>query len=553
MNSRDVPPVRRPAGPAWGGQHIATRLVIAGAALFLLAALLPAGAEVRHLNVTQPGGMPGQPVMTDIQTVSNGVKISWDGPPGQYQVYQKSNSLDAKWLAWGKATNLIRTATITKLYSNAFFRVSSPAPQYAGSRSCVACHLNVCRYVTNTPHASAYSNVEFKSAGGQTNTSCLPCHTVGFGFDSGFKFSFPNGRLSYSTNLAGVQCENCHGPAGAHVANENDPVYRPRVDVAAQVCGGCHNTTHFPTFNEWSGSGHATVVEDMSPASRVDSCGRCHSGTARLALMQGKSALTVTNDANVGITCVVCHDPHQTNSNPYQLRNPMSSTNDFFLTTSEVFTNKYNANKNINLCAQCHNHRGAAWTVTSRPPHHSLQYNMMLGSVGELPGGTSVFAPGTHALSITNQCVGCHLEKSTDLDISHPGTTGHSFAVTSYDSCVRCHPLPELLTVFTTFAVTNRIAQLKGYLDLWATLEAPTALWSKYGVRSWEYTTIGGLSSGGSGPTTAEQALIPDKIKKARYNIYLVFHDGSYGVHNANHTIDLLDAAEQWIVQELNP
>ena len=97
------------------------------------------------------------------------------------------------------------------------------------------------------------------------------------------------------------------------------------------------------------------------------------------------------------------------------------------------------------------------------------------------------------------------------------------------------------------------IAQLKGYLDLWATLEAPTTLWTKYGVRSWEYTNIGGLSSGGTGPTTADQALIPDNIKKARYNLYLVFHDGSYGVHNANHTIDLLDAAETWIVQELNP
>lgn len=542
---------RRGDKPVLGRVKVIVRGAIA--ALSLLTAWFSLNAqEVHHLSVTQPGGMPGRPVMTGIQSVSNGVKISWDGPPGSYQVYQKTNSISAKWVAWGKATNLVRAATITKLYSNAFFRVSCAAPQYAGSKSCIACHLNVCRFVTNTPHASAYINAEFKAAGGQTNASCLPCHTVGFGLNSGFTFTNRSGRFSYSTNLAGVQCESCHGPAGNHIANENDPVYRPRVDIAAQVCGGCHNTVHFPTFDEWSGSGHATVVEDMSPANRVDSCGRCHSGTARLTLMKGKSALTVTNDANVGLTCVVCHDPHQTNSNPYQLRNPIHSTNDFFLTTAEVFTNKYNANKNINLCAQCHNHRGATWTATSRPPHHSPQYNMMLGSVGELAGGTSLYAPGTHALLITNQCVDCHMQKTGDDDISHPGTTGHSFAVASYDACVRCHPQPEQLTVFTTFAVTNRISQIKGYLDLWATINAPSALWNKYGVRSWEYTTIGGLSSGGTGPTTAEQALIPDTIKRARYNLYLVFHDGSYGIHNPNHVIDLLDAAEAWIEEEFN-
>lgn len=546
--------MRRFAGHEGGRKAgILHRAIALAASILVMACLFGRAQVVQHLSITQPGGMPGLPVMTGIQTVSNGVKISWDGPQGSYQVYQKSNNIAAKWIALGRATNVARTATITRLYSNAFFRVSCPAPQYAGSKACAACHLSVCRSVTNTAHASAFINAEFKAAGGQTNSSCLPCHTVGYGLNSGFTFTNRSGVFSYTTNLAGVQCESCHGPAANHVANEGDPVYRPRVDIAAQVCGGCHNTAQHPTFNEWSGSGHAAVVEDMSPASRVDSCGRCHSGSARLAMIDGRSALTVTNDANVGITCVVCHDPHQTNSSPYQLRNPIHSTNDFFLTTSENFTNKYNANKNINLCAQCHNHRGATWTTTSRPPHHSPQYNMLIGSVGELAGGTSAFAPGAHALLVTNQCVSCHMPKSSDPDFSHPGTSGHSFAVTSYESCQQCHPLPEQLAVFTTWAVTNRIAQIKGYLDLWATEESPTALWTKYGVRSWEYTTIGGLSSGGSGPTTADQALIPENIKKARYNLYIVFHDGSYGVHNPRHTIGLLDAAETWIAEEFNP
>src|SRR5690242_8894096 len=85
---------------------------------------LPLAAQpVQHLTITEPGGMPGLPVMTGISRTTNGVQLTWDGPSGYYQVFQKSNSLNASWAALGKATNLARTTTITKLYSNAFFRV----------------------------------------------------------------------------------------------------------------------------------------------------------------------------------------------------------------------------------------------------------------------------------------------------------------------------------------------------------------------------------------------------------------------------------------------
>src|SRR6185295_12922875 len=187
-------------------------------------------------------------------------------------------------------------------------------------------------------------------------------------------------------HLKNVQCENCHGPAARHAALELDLSVRPRREIAGQVCGGCHSGPQHPTYEEWKSSGHFDVVEDMSDPGRVDSCGRCHSGSARLALLKGQSPLTVTNDANVGITCVVCHDPHQTHvwTNVMtrlvytnQLRQVLTSTNDYFLTTADTFTNKYNPN--VNLCAQCHNHRGASWTSSSRAPHHSPQYNMLLG------------------------------------------------------------------------------------------------------------------------------------------------------------------------------
>ena len=47
-----------------------------------------AAQSVQHLTITQPGGMPGLPVMTGIERLTNGVHLTWTGPSGYYQVYQ---------------------------------------------------------------------------------------------------------------------------------------------------------------------------------------------------------------------------------------------------------------------------------------------------------------------------------------------------------------------------------------------------------------------------------------------------------------------------------
>jgi len=189
------------------------------AAIFFTAASLMA-QQVVHLSITQPGGMPGLPVMTGIQRVTNGVQVTWDGPSGYYQVYQKSNRLTAPWVALGKATNLVRYAVITKLYSNAFYRVSGPSPQYIGAQACAGCHDNILTTELKTRHARAFTNTTFVIAN----------RTVGYLLPSGFI------SQAATPQLAGVQCENCHGPAANHAANETDPTVRPRVELAATVC-----------------------------------------------------------------------------------------------------------------------------------------------------------------------------------------------------------------------------------------------------------------------------------------------------------------------------
>jgi hypothetical protein len=552
------------------------------------AGMLPVAAQTaRHQIVTVPGGTPGWPVMTGIHPSTNGVELTWDGPPGAYQIFQKSNDLaTADWIVLGKATNLARAAVVTRIYSNAFFRVAGPAPKYAGMKACLTCHASVCQYVTNTPHASAFSSAAFRAAGGQANPACLACHTVGYGLPTGFSFTNRNGIFSYTTNLAGVQCENCHGPAANHAASPDDPTIVPRVDIAATICGGCHTGSRQPTFEEWSVSGHAVVVPDAlasmtSATNNIKNCGVCHSGSARLELIHGKNpALTLTNDFNVALTCAVCHDPHATNANPAQLRNPLASTNDFHLAGADLasvsaFTNKYRASANINLCAQCHNDRGAAWTDTARAPHHSLQYNYLLGSVGELAGGAATFNPGAHAglpasaaaslsgaFYLTNQCAACHLPP----DAAPADTHSHTF-VPAYAVCQNCHDGAAAQSYFSPY-VSNQVATVIFALNRWAAAQTNSLLTAK-GVVAWEYTAPGGLlwqtnalgyvtswtqadAVNFTGPNAAGQALIPDNIKRARFDLYLVVNDGSLGVHNPIFALNLLYSAQSFILQELN-
>jgi hypothetical protein len=523
-------------------------LLFDGVAGLLAAACFAAGAQsAQHLGITQPGGMPGYPVVTGAAWTTNGVSITWDGPSGYYQLFEKSSLADSKWQAVGGDTNLTRQATVKTTLPGAFFRVSGPSPQYAGAQTCAGCHAPILNTLTHTAHAGALTNAAFAAKGGRTNLSCLPCHTVGEGLPTGFA------SLAKTPKLAGVQCENCHGPAAYHAANPDDPTLVPRAEVASTVCGGCHAVR----FEEWKTSGHTQVISNLNDPAQIGSCGRCHSGTARLSLIEGQTPLA--GDAGLGIQCALCHDPHQTNAYPAQLRYPLASTNDYFMPTNGVFTNYYNAR--INVCGQCHNDAGASWTNTAAPPHSSPQYNMLLGTVGELNPPGPHYQPASHALLLANQCVDCHMQTVTNAMPLYTNT-GHSHTFTlntpaSFLLCGNCHGInpeePESFKNFAQEVISNRVQELKFDLDFWATNKAPAALFSKYGNRAWEYTAPGSLSPGGPGPNAAEQKLISTNIQLARFNVYVVLSDGSLGIHNPYYTEDLLDAAETWIYNDLYP
>jgi len=584
--------------------HQASALILAGAGFCFMTDLPASAQEVQHLSITQPGGMPGTPLMTGIERVTNGVSVTWYGPSGYYQLVQKPALTDTKWQPVG-GLNLTNKAIITTTRSNAFFRVLGPSPQYAGVEACTECHAEVHDTEKNTPHAGAFTNLLFVAQGGQTNNSCLACHTVGAGLQTGF---VSKNDANTNPRLAGVQCENCHGPAANHAANPDDPTTKPRVELAATVCGGCHNSkfvpaqaaaSHPPYYEEWNASPHQAVLDELKtdflstngPTVFIPTCGRCHSGTVREALLENTPLPDGHEAGAIGIACATCHDPHEvfihtnalngvfaltnaltgidvviTNNElgvryTNQLRNPLASLQDYH--AAGDFTT--NDNAAINVCGQCHNDRRASSASTDRPPHHSLQYNMLLGTVGELATGLPPNKPATHAL-IEKQCVGCHMQTSEHEagPPEVPAVAGHKFAVTSYEACAACHGSAanaQGLVFLANAGITALSQQVIAGLDQWATNNAPAEI-RKYGKLAWEYQNAGQISSpdgtlsgpvsNSNDPAKDEQKYIPANIKKARFNLYLVTNDGSQGVHNGPFAGDLLAAAQNWIQQELN-
>ncbi len=114
-------------------------------------------------------------------------------------------------------------------------QVSSPAsnPVYVGSEKCKKCHESAYEVWKKSPHSHAYKTLVDATDPGfrQYDPECIVCHTVGFGYQSGFT------TFEKSPLLMDVGCESCHGPSSEHVKKPNDEVWQKLVNPWKTVVG----------------------------------------------------------------------------------------------------------------------------------------------------------------------------------------------------------------------------------------------------------------------------------------------------------------------------
>jgi predicted CXXCH cytochrome family protein len=286
---------------------------------------------------------------------------------------------------------------------------------------CGNCHVEKQGDWIGTAHAHAWVTLEENPA---QQAFCEGCHTVS--------------ELGNTvTDLAGynatgeeryhdVQCESCHGPGLTHVSNPletNAPLPPLNVGVdATQGCGECHKGTHQPFVEEWNLSRHGEGAIAPQYRTRVDGgCNACHGAEGALAAWAiNTEYLEKGENASIGVTCAVCHDPHSA-ENPGQLR--------FSVTTP---------NEETNLCMKCHHKRSIPDEGTSSRGPHSPQGPLLLGVIGTVGWTPPGFAynveriRGTHGSEAnTKLCATCHVN-SYEVTDAETGAflvtvTGHRF------------------------------------------------------------------------------------------------------------------------------
>lgn len=122
------------------------------------------------------------------------------------------------------------------------------AAKFVGSEACSACHAEDYAIWQKSAHSMAFPALQRRDS--DADPSCIGCHTIGFGTESGYRREFAGKRLTQ------VGCESCHGPGSTHVEQRNaqrtqavEPTFHFR-PLAAADCTTCHHGEFSRPF-EW--------------------------------------------------------------------------------------------------------------------------------------------------------------------------------------------------------------------------------------------------------------------------------------------------------------
>ena len=163
--------------------------------------------------------------------------------------------------------------------------VPGAVPTYVGTEKCKRCHDAAYTVWEKSKHSHAYERLIKNApppAQRQFDAECIVCHTVGFGYESGYK------NEKETPHLKDVGCESCHGPASEHIKSEGGRVletkklwrsvmnpWKPKPGETAEdktqrqlridkFCSECHdidNDVHFKFEKRWPDIAHPSYAE----------------------------------------------------------------------------------------------------------------------------------------------------------------------------------------------------------------------------------------------------------------------------------------------------
>jgi len=483
-------------------------------------------------------------------------------------------------------TPYIVTATLATATGSTNVSISINAGTYIGADKCYFCHSQSTAPPTypswaKTAHASIFTQ-GIDGLLGYYAQSCLQCHTVGydtnlsalnnggfFGVAQADGWTFPtvltNGNWASMPadlqHVSNIQCENCHGPGSEHFyvgAGDTNTVGWPllAVNYRSGDCNQCHDApTHHIKGTEWYVSAHSGSLSShvsIPSGAGHEFCVKCHTTLGFITAANNANpanSIMATNTQFDPIGCQTCHEPHGMTSptNDAHLIRKMTAVT---FGDGTVITNGGEGN----LCMACHHSRnGSAVTnvanfkaglstweggTSTFGVHDSPQGDMLEGINAITYGKT--FPSSAHKLTVTNSCVGCHMQTVNLGDPAFLKAGGHTFemsyavvsggvtnTVDKVDVCNQCHggikafdfPVQDYNGDGVIEGVQTEVQHL---LDQLSTLLPP----------------VGVVKSSISGSNTWTVAQL-----NAAYNWQFVSIDGSLGVHNAPFATGLLKAS----------
>ncbi len=386
-------------------------------------------------------------------------------------------------------------------------------PTYAGAAYCgLECH-GVDGHGSShvswsaTPHAQAFSGLEQDPL---YHAPCALCHTVGYGDHNSQGWVRYNGGYDEIpiAKLAGVQCENCHGPLSdryGEILSDHgaralgDSLLAVGTPAAPIGCGACHENYAIAScssgqchadgapakpygksyVSEWARGAHDRIPVDVDLQN--PECLGCHTAQGFIARVATGAPPAVPPAEPLPITCAACHDPH---GSPLVAGLREGPEND--------------------LCADCHSDADRPYPDAP----HSPQTQMLTGEGGyEYAGvayGSSPHEPLVRNADLPHHgCVHCHYRETGSAD-------SHSFKPDP-TICRTCHPGANGVN----FDWTPRRAEIVALTrDLYVELSDASAADS-----------------------------LTEAFAQANHNLRFVFADGSNGAHNYVYTRQLLESS----------